>query len=141
MVESFLWDRALLYFSYFRRRYFSVEVPPKQPRVYVEEDYEKLQEIFRREHFLVSWPFSYNYEGEVMNMARAEYEDDEYSFYQTHVRAFESDDGYFFLAHYELDPTDYPREHLDGVNIDGAKGRENLKDILSEYDIDYEIKK
>lgn len=134
------WNKALLYFDYFRRRFFSVEVPSRHPEVYVEEDYEDLREMFRKEHFMVSWPFSYNYEGEVMNVMRPEYEDDEYNFYQTHVRAFESEDGYYLLAHHELDPTDYPKEHLDEVNYDVPKGVEILEGILSRNDIDYEIK-
>lgn len=140
-MKNIPWNKVLLYFNYIRRNFFSVELPPGHTRIYVEEDYEELREMFRREHFLVSWPFSYNYKGEVMNLMRPEYENDEYTFYQTHVRGFESGDGYYLVAHWELDPTDYPEEHLDEVNFSETKGEKVLKHILDKNDVDYEVKK
>lgn len=140
-IKDIPWNRLKLYFWKFRRKFFKIEVPAQHTKLVVgEDDLDALKDMFRAENFFIAWPFSYHYEGEVMNVVRPEYTDDEYEYYQLHVRGFPHKDGYVLMAHYELDPTDYPNKHIKEVNMDEPKGIAMLKKILEDNNIDYEEK-
>lgn len=135
------WKKLRLYFWKLRRKFFTIEVPEKHTKVVVrEKDLDKLKDMFRKEHFFVAWPYSYNYEGEVMNIVRPEYSDDEYEYYQLHIRAFPHKDGHVLMAHYELDPTVYPKEHIKEENLFEPKGVGMMKEILDKNEVNYEEK-
>lgn len=71
-------------------------------------------------------------------MRRPEYVDDEYNWYQLHVRAFERDDGTVGIhAHLELEPTEHPHEHIMETNFDAQKGADMLAEVLDEAGVEY----
>jgi len=91
-------------------------------------------------HFTNSWELSYRYEGEDLNMRRPEYKDDEYEWYQLHVRGFEREDGGVDLtAHMELEPTAHPYKHIAEEQFSLNAGVHMLGSVLDDAGIEYEL--
>jgi len=99
------------------------------------------ERMLARHHFTRDFEFSYNYEGEDLNMRRTLYKDDEYEWYQLHVRGFEVQGGEALelQGHTELTPTDHPNKHIDNVNLSRRQGLRMIKSILKDENIEYEI--
>lgn len=105
---------------------------------------DELKALFRKEHFDDNNLTSY-YKGEDYGLARPEYIPDEWEWYQTHVRIYESrpDKGNVYCeldSHLELDPTPdgYSKPHIKGVNFSPKKGADNVEEVLSRLEIPYE---
>ncbi len=112
--------------------------------VVVPETTESVTAALGRQSFAPNWKFSYYERGEDLNLARVEYDPreihgHEYRWWQTHVRGWEQDDGSVRLrAHYELEPTEYDQDHINGIGTDVPAGVENLTKALDDKSIPYE---
>ncbi|WP_336133517.1 hypothetical protein [Natronomonas amylolytica] len=97
-----------------------------------------------RRYFGPNWQFSYHERGEDLNLARVVHEPrevhgHEYVWWQTHVRGWVQDDGSVRLRpHYELEPTEYDQDHLEGIGLDVTRGVERLGDSLDADGLRYE---
>lgn len=91
-----------------------------------------------------NWGLSYHERGEDLDLARVEYthrriRDHEYEWWQTHVRGWVQDDGSVRLqSHYELESTEYDRDHIDGIGLDIGVGVDNVARALDREGIGYE---
>lgn len=115
---------------------------PNRDHILVDMSVEDLRDFFREKHYREGWFLSYNYHGEDGNLCRAELEHDDYGDYQHHIRLFDAGAGKTEVyAHYELDPIQFPRKHLNGVGQSVKKGQQLLKTILDSHKIAYVEKK
>lgn len=109
------------------------------PSLRVDADKATIQQRLGRRYFEPNWEFSEYYAGEVLNLRRVEYTDhDEFTWWQVHVRGFETSQGFELDPHWEPEPTEHPHAHVTGTNIDVGRGIETLKQILDEENIEYE---
>lgn len=117
----------------------TVDVDSRQlrcPNLTVEE----LRKLLGERHFTNSWELSYRYEGEDLNMRRPEYVHDEYNWYQLHARGFDTDGGGVEISvHVELEPTEYPAEHLSETNFSLSGGVSRLRELFDEAGVEYEL--
>lgn len=108
---------------------------------------DELVPVFGRAYFAPNWEFSYYERGEVLNLARVEYERREihhhrYEWWQTHVRGWEFRDADQELhtrlrPHWELEPTEHDQDHVDGLGLDIPRGVDAVADVLEEAGIAY----
>ena len=82
---------------------------------------------------------SYYYYGGDLNMVSGMYKDDEYEWYQYHIRGFDTDEGTVLRPHTELYWRIYPKKHIKLVNLDVEEGIELTKDILDEDGLEYDV--
>ena len=120
------------------RRIFGTKELPEREHLIVEHPADEIEDLFRSEHFRTGWFLSYRYEGEDGNYCRAELGEEGEKHMQVHVRAFnKSSDGCAVYAHYETDPVEHPRTHLNEENHSIEEGMEKVKEILDRHDITY----
>lgn len=90
------------------------------------------------------WPLSYNYRGEDLNMRRPYYVDDEYQWYQFHVRGYatirDGMRGVELDAHYELSSVHHSDAHTDGVNISTKDAAKDLSLELAAVGVEAHVK-
>lgn len=124
-------------FDSIRQTYFSKKARNTQFRVNVGID--ELREELGKLHFTNGWELSYQYKGEDLNMRRPQWRDDQYNWYQLHVRAFEVEgkDYVEVHAHYELEPTEHPYGHIQGTNFEINTGADMFEDILDDLQLPY----
>jgi hypothetical protein len=145
-----LWDVVRIPFDTVRRGYrefrkalFTASRPSGEYYV-VDESVDGIQELLGEYSFAPNWEFSYYKRGEVLNLARVVYEPHAvegktHHWWQTHVRGWRTDGGQLELhAHWELEPTENPSAHLDGVGFDFDRGMKNLEAYLTQAGIDHE---
>jgi len=138
-----LWDGLRALYRKFRQLVATSE-EHSGPALVAHESIEDVTAALGRQYFAPNWEFSYNKRGEEMNLARVEYEPEvvqnhEYVWWQTHVRGWEQDDGSVRLrSHYELEPTEYDQDHIDGVGIDVLAGTETTARVLDDEGLSYE---
>lgn len=132
-------------FYYYRRLLFTVD-HGSDPIVLPNTSIDELREILRKEHFANGRFFSYSYKGEDLNVFRAEYKDDEYGDYQTHIRAFSYEDEpkasiCGISPHVELDPRSdgQAKDHLESVHLSVSEGIKEVKGILNRHDVSYRV--
>lgn len=131
------WRTVRRTFDLIRQKFFTVDVYPVQLRL--DTTIDGLREELGRRHFTNAWELSFRYKGEDLNMRRPEYVDDEYEWYQLHVRAFETDEDYIEVhVHLELEPTAYPYEHVNDIEFSDEAGLDMLTNLLDDAEIDYE---
>ena len=104
---------------------------PRTPVDYfhVEMTHEELKREAARAGFAPGWSFSFEFHDEVVNMRRTTWIDDEYEWYQTHIRTYDAGDGWIDVeAHHELDALMYPKAHNELVNFDVDRGMADLRE-------------
>lgn len=114
---------------------------PRRKATYyrVEKTEDEIERMLGKEHHTHDWEFSYAKRGEDINMRRPDHKDDEYEWYQNHVRGWKVEEGvHDLICHTELAPGDYLFGHLRGVNFSKEEGMHNLKAMLAEYKVPYE---
>ncbi|MDY6765187.1 MAG: hypothetical protein SV377_05810, partial [Halobacteria archaeon] len=112
MLRNIPWNGIKRLIYNFRKTFYTVPKPEVECAV-VDADFDELRRELGKENFMKEWGLSYNYKGEKLNMRRPEHVDDEFEWYQLHVRGFETPDGKVELqAHMELETVSYPGEHL-----------------------------
>ena len=103
---------------------------------------DEVEAALGRESYAPNWEFSYYERGEVLNLARVEYEAHAvegitYRWWQTHVRGWDHPDGVALNAHWELEPTENANPHIDGVGFGHDRGMTNLQAVLDRSDLAY----
>lgn len=142
-VRHALWDGLRTFYRDVRRALASSEEHGGHA-VVVSAGVEDVTAALGRHYFAPNWEFSYHERGEALNLARVEYDrrevhDHEYRWWQTHVRGWEQDDGSVRLRpHYELEPTEYDQDHIDGIGLDVPAGVENVVAALDAEGVAYE---
>lgn len=138
-----LWDAIRTFYRGLRRTVASGEEHDGLALV-VPGTVEDVTAALGHQYFSPNWEFSYYERGEDLNLARIEYEsrevhDHEYVWWQTHVRGWEQEDGSLRLrAHYELEPTEYDQDHINGVGVDIPAGVETVARALDTEQMPYE---
>lgn len=122
-------------FDAVRSRFFSVDV--QNPQMEVDVSIDELRETLGRRHYTNAWELSYEYKQEDLNMRTPVYLEDEYNWYQHHVRAFEDDGRVTVHSHLELEPTEYPYEHINEIGYSNPEGIKRMKNVLDNAGIGY----
>lgn len=112
---------------------------PKGPFLAVDADKDKIVREFGQMFYGPNWALSYNFRGEIVNLARINYHYDpktDIDWWQVHVRGWTGEDGLIYLrGHYEAEPTEYPSQHLDGTGYNLEHGMMILEKTLEASDI------
>lgn len=153
------WVRSV--FRWFRRTAFTIDRPDGK-YVLIKASRDRVRKILGEESYGPNWEFSYHEKGENENLAQVDYWDDhEYYterrglldallrrdgeeekivWWQVHTRGWTNEDGHQeHKPHWEPEPTEYDRAHIQGVGMSEEKGREGIIEVLEENDIEYEI--
>lgn len=142
-IRHALWDGLRTVYRDFRRLVASGE-EHSGPAVVVPATVEEATAALGHQYFAPNWEFSYYERGEDLNLARVQYDhlvvqDHEYLWWQTHVRGWMQADGSIRLRpHYELEPTEYDQDHINGIGLDVPKGMERVTEALAREGIAYE---
>lgn len=142
-IRHALWDALRRFYRDVRRAIATSEEHSGRALV-VPETVEDVMGALGGQYFAPNWEFSYYERGEDLNLARVEYEsreiaNHEYVWWQTHVRGWEQDDGSVRLRpHYELEPTEYDQDHINGIGLDVPAGVEKVASVLDEVGMSYE---
>lgn len=138
-----LWDGLRAFYRKIRRFVATAEEHSGRALV-VAENVEEVRSALGSHYFAPNWEFSYNERGEQLNLARIEYEprevrDHEFVWWQTHVRGWKQDDGSVRLRpHYELEPTEYDQDHINGIGVDVVAGTDQVAAVLDDAGLSYE---
>lgn len=136
------WDALRHEYRVFRATYFSAP-RPEGTYLRVKQDPQGVEAALGKQSFAPNWEQSYYERGEVVNQARIVYRHEKqfpaYQWWQTHVRGWPSADGEYVLlrGHWELEPTENDKAHIDGVGFDQARGMANLKGALDQAGVGY----
>ncbi|MFB6282542.1 MAG: hypothetical protein ABEK59_01215 [Halobacteria archaeon] len=144
----FEWLRAVI--RSFRKTFFTKPRPKGEYLVIdptgntLEYNVRSLVALLGSRSYSPNWELSYNRKGESLNLARVVYAKDEDQpdivWWQIHVRGWVQPDGTIELtAHWEPEPTEYSKPHLNGVGFDREKGMDYLKATLTQSDFDFEV--
>ncbi|PSP40397.1 hypothetical protein BRC68_17910 [Halobacteriales archaeon QH_6_64_20] len=130
------------------RKTFFTKPKPDNPAVFVRLTNQELVELLGREYFEPGWELSYSYRNETLNLRRVEYVAAHplgYEWWQVHLRGYLHEAGSRFeedtfelAAHFEVEPTEYPSAHIQGVGLEIERGIEALIDVLDAHDVEYE---
>lgn len=137
------WNALRTLYRLFRRSVASSEEHGGEALV-VPATVEEVTAALGHQYFAPNWEFSYYERGEDLNLARVGYDRRElhghrYRWWQTHVRGWIEDDGSVRLRpHYELEPTEYDQDHVDGIGLDVSVGVQNVEEALEEEGVPYE---
>jgi hypothetical protein len=111
--------------------------------VTVDAGLDEIRHALGRQSWAPNWEYSYYKRGEDLNLARVEYGSEPIrvgtgvDWWQAHVRGWERDDVVVLRAHYEPEPTEHPKAHLDGVGHSIETGMQRLRDALDAAGIGY----
>lgn len=99
---------------------------------------EDLEKILGDNGFTNIEEMSFYYKGEDLNVGKPIYVDNEYKWYQIHVRSWERCGDQYLSIHKELDPTMHPSKHLEGIEYTKSPSVEYIQHtILNEgYEIE-----
>lgn len=121
-----------------RKTFFTKPRTPT-PSYAIDMQKPEIVRMFGRRHFEPGWELSYNYHGEILNLRRIVYVDNEkYQWWQVHVRGYTYKKGIELTAHYETEPAEHPDAHINLHGIDVSHGMSVVKDILESENIDYQ---
>ncbi|MFB6114004.1 MAG: hypothetical protein ABEJ58_07880 [Halodesulfurarchaeum sp.] len=138
-----LWDTLRTLYRNLRRELATSEEHSGMALV-VNAPAPEVEAALGRHYFAPNWEFSYHERGEDLNLARIVYDTrtakgHEYVWWQTHVRGWKQDDGSIRLRpHYELEPTEYDQDHVNGVGLNVSMGVERVEGVLDDASLDYE---
>lgn len=142
-IRHALWDALRTFYRDFRRTVASSSEHGGQALV-ADASLDEVTAALGRQYFAPNWEFSYHERGEDLNLARVEHkpreiQGHEYVWWQAHVRGWKQDDGSVRLRpHYELEPTEYDQDHIDGIGLDVTPGLEQVAQALDAEGISYE---
>jgi hypothetical protein len=131
------------------RKTFFTREKPENPAVFVEMTAEEITELLGQQYFEPGWEMSYSYQNEKLNLRRVEYVPDHPTgirWWQVHIRGFHHSAGEEFetdtfelAAHFEAEPIEYPRLHVEEVGLEIERGARTLMGILDAHGIEYEF--
>ncbi|MEF8780466.1 MAG: hypothetical protein V5A46_07290 [Haloferacaceae archaeon] len=137
------WNALRSFYRIFRRTVASGEEHGGEALV-VPVTVDEVTAALGRQYFAPNWEFSYYERGEDLNLARVVYDPRElhghqFVWWQTHVRGWPEEDGSVRLRpHYELEPTEYDEDHVDGIGLDVSAGVRNVAQALEREGLTYE---
>ena len=141
---SLPWPFVRQLYRDFRRAFFT---KPRPEGVYLrihDATARGLERDLGSKYFAPNWEFSYNKRGEDINLARIESAPHpirtgtDVEWMQDHIRGW-AQDGFVDLGcHYEPEPTEHAKEHLEGGPFSRSDGMDHLRAVLDELDIEYE---
>lgn len=135
------WDAIRYSYRELRKELFSRSRPTGRYFV-VDASPDAIRAALGSQSYAPNWEFSYYKRGEILNLARVTHEEQSvdgttYTWWQTHTRGWDHPDGVALHAHWELEPTEHPDEHLNGTGFDFDRGMENLERALWDCDLEY----
>jgi len=142
-IRHTVWDGLRRFYRDFRRL-VATSTEHGGQAVVVSASLPAVREAIGARYFAPNWEFSYHERGEDLNLARIEYDrrelhGHEYVWWQTHVRGWkQGEDAVRLRAHWELEPTEYDQDHINGVGTSVSRGVENLQAALDEAGLPYE---
>ena len=111
------WVEFRALFEFARKTLFTID-KPDSPSVIVDYSKSELEKRLAKQGVKFNHPFSYVYEGEILNGVFYYYDyDHELPHRQIHVRAFELEDGLELMCHEEPCWYAHPVEHLRGSDM------------------------
>jgi hypothetical protein len=133
---------------------------PDNPAFFVALSEEEIVELLGTEYFEPGWELSYSFRNETLNLRRVEYvpvhpEHPDYKWWQVHIRGYHHERGeqygrtpderfeadtFELAAHFELEPTEYPRPHVEHVGLEIRRGAEALRDVFDAHGVEYEYR-
>ncbi len=126
---------------YLFRRFVIPKRPDAADHVIVEEARPaELRRVFQAAGLLDGGYASYYYYGEDLNMVEGVYRDDNYEWYQYHVRGFAIEEGTRLRPHVELFWRRYPGEHIAETNLSEEAGIERTTAILDAADTEFQYR-
>jgi hypothetical protein len=135
-------EQLLRVYWWLRKTAFTTE-KSENPYLVVEMTKEEAEEFFGRHHFEPGWEMSYSFRGEILNLRRVEWAHvpafPDLPWWQVHIRGYRHDDppGLELTAHFEAEPAEHPKEHLDHLGIDVPRGNAVMQQILDEAGVEY----
>ena len=136
-------EQVLRVYWWVRKTVFTTK-KSKNPYLVVQLTKQEAQEFFGKHHFEPGWEMSYSYRGEILNLRRVEWahvsEFPDLPWWQVHIRGYRQDNppGLEITAHFEAEPAEHPKEHLEHLGIDVPRGTAVMQAILDEAGIEYE---
>lgn len=128
----------------FRNRYFGKSRPRGVPGIVADAGPDELDKALRPRHYEPADLFSYEYDGEVLNLRRPDgFDPDPVTgdpvAMENHIRGFALDSGKtFLLTHYEANRFSETSDHFDGENYSWERGAAKAADDLDELGLEYE---
>lgn len=142
-ADAIPWNDVKKAWALGRRRWFS-KPRPEGTYFRVEATPGQIRREFGRRGYAPNWEQSFYKRGEEVNLADVRYSYDEdvppapdavaRVWWQTHLRGWPHDGGIDLIAHWELEPTENPDGHLDGVGFSYTEGMSNIEPILDEIE-------
>lgn len=134
------WDWLRSAYRDIRKALFTKPRPPGP--YFFTEDVENIERSLGKMSFAPNWEFSYNKRGEDLNLAQVVFceqsiDGETYRWWQTHVRGWLEEGGISLRAHWELEPTEHDKAHVDEIGFDLSKGMMNLRTSLDKQGISY----
>lgn len=127
-----------------RNSYFGKPRPRGVSGIVVNADPKKLNRALRLRHYEDADLFSYDYDGEVLNLRRPEdFDTDPVNgdpvAMETHIRGFKLDErGTFLLTHREANRFSDTSDHFDGENFSWERGAATAAEDLDALELEYE---
>lgn len=122
---------------------------PTNPAIFVELTEPEIVALLGRHHFEPNWELSYSYRNETLNIRRVVYDSDHrqgYEWWQVHIRGYRREAGdpfddptFELAAHFELEPTEHPKGHVDHVGLEIERGARAVMDLFDELDVAYRL--
>ena len=131
------------------RKTFFTRQKPENPAVFVQMSEQEIIKLLGQEYFEPGWEMSYSYQNETLNLRRVEYVPEHptgIEWWQVHIRGYHHSAGGTFDAetfelapHFEAEPIEYPRLHIEEVGLEIKRGASTLMDILDAHGVEYEF--
>lgn len=136
---SIPWKSVRMLYRHFRKKFFTTP-RPTGPYYRVNASKEDIIDYFGRGSWSPNWEFSYHKKGEDINLAYVFYDPDVAGpdWWQYHLRGWQVEgDVYDLRCHFEPEPTEHPKAHLEGTKYAIGEGmrelRRNLEGMGAEY--------
>lgn len=100
-----------------------------------------IRQVLGEASFAPNWELSYNYKGEDLNLARVVYDPDtayDPTWWQTHVRGWQTEGKWWLRAHYEPEPVEHPKKHLQYLRPENRSGFVQTYGVLEGAGYDWE---
>lgn len=136
---SLPWNWLQQFYRDFRKTFFTAPRPDGQYLV-IEDSY-NIDRIFGPHSFAPNWELSYNKRGEDFNLARVVREENpnhpDIVWWQCHLRVWHHEEAgeYWLKAHWEPEPSEHPKPHLEGVGFNAARGLSIVKSYLRDHTV------
>lgn len=130
-IRDIPWETIETAVKAFRIAWFTKPKPDIDGFV-VSETVEDIEDRLRRDFHYEGAPYSYNFEGEILNLRRPEGFHDDGTPMEHHIRGFEHDDGVELLCQWEASRYEAKEQHLDPDYLYWDEGKEIGIEVMKE---------